>query len=126
MKFKVLNKGFQLLLISMYILTVLLFVPSPQTENFNIQNKSKNIDNIVHILFTDILDVEQELEPFNFSLIDDAIDIVDIHNHLHFQAPSIITEKHESSQIAIKWVIGDITKYYESFNPDLNTPPPRC
>lgn len=125
MKFNLAQSALKILVVSMYTLTALLFVPSPQTDNISSHHKSKNIDNIVHLLCTDLLDVDQALERFDFSGFDEAIDLIDIHNHLHFGFKSRIKTKPIIIDLEVKSCIGEITKYYDSFKPDLSTPPPQ-
>jgi|SRR5690606_9705725 len=125
MKFNLAQSTLKILVVGMYALTALLFVPSPQTDNISSHHKSKNIDNIVHLLCADLLDVDQALERFDFSGFDDAIDVIDIHNHLHLGTKPRIKTKSVFVELEVKRCIGEITKYYDSYKPDLSTPPPQ-
>lgn len=116
----------KIIVISVYALMTILFVPSPQADTMSSPHKSKNIDNIVHIVFTDVLDIDQALENWNFSGFDDAIDVIDIYNHLHLGQKSKLNKSIYYTTKSVDKCIGEISKYYESYTPDLSTPPPKA
>lgn len=113
------------IVLSTYMLTMVLLIPSPQCGTFDTQSSCRDMDSALELLIEDLLGLENELANWSVSGLDDGADIMEVHQPIRFNALSEIIRKQQVFQTIDGSISAALEFTYDSYKPELNTPPPQ-